>query len=145
CGVKQVCLIKDGDVLRLAPEPAEVVGEVKTGVMAIDGKKIIPVNSGVLRQRRRMIEDGSVVATVVLDKNGTVLGQAQFSAVGLMEQDSPEFAQMDEAIKAAMEKMPPEARLDDKTVVDTVKSCVRKVVMESCGRRPMVDVHLVRV
>lgn len=145
CGVKQVCLIKDGDVLRLAPEPAEVIGEVKTGVMAIDGKKIIPVNSGVLRQRRRMIEDGSVVATVVLDKSGTVSGQAQFSAVGLMEQDSPEFAQMDAAIKAALEKMPPEARADDKTVVDTVKSCVRKVVMESCGRRPMVDVHLVRV
>ena len=92
-----------------------------------------------------MIEDGSVVATVVLDKKGGVMGQAQFSAVGLMEQDSPEFAQMDESIKAAMEKMPPEARLDDKTVVDTVKSCVRKVVMESCGRRPMVDVHLVRV
>lgn len=143
-GVKNVCLIADGDVLRLAPDDPETVGKVKTGVMAVDGKKVIPLNSSVLRQRRRMIDDGTVVATVVLNDKGEVLGRIQFSAVGLIENDSDEFAVLEDAVKAALSENA-EYAADDKTVSDAVKAAVRRVVVETHGRRPMVDVHLVRV
>lgn len=142
CGVKRVCLIGDGDVLRLAPDPAEVVGRVKTGVMAVDGKKIIPLNSSVLRQRRRMIDDGTVVATIVLDAQGKIAGRVHFSAVGLIEDGSDEFSALGEAVAAALNDIDV---FDDKIVTDAVKAAVRHVIVETHGRRPMVDVHLVRI
>lgn len=144
-GVKDIKIIKNGDVLRLGPEPSEVIGEVKTGVLARDGNQIIPINAGVLKQRRRMIDDGTVVATVVMNKKGEINGNVQFSAVGLIESDSPALIRMDEAVKAAILLLTPTRRGDDKTVSDTVKAAVRKVVMETHGRRPLVETHLVRI
>ncbi|MCQ2914371.1 MAG: ribonuclease J [Alphaproteobacteria bacterium] len=144
-GVKKVHIIKDGDVVRIEKDNSEIIGEVVTGILALDGKKLIPLRSDVLKKRRRMIEDGSVVATVVLDKEGNVFGKVQFSAVGLIEENSPEFDKMDENVKLELSRLTPESRLIDQTVIDTVKSASRKIVMEVYGRRPMVDVHLVRI
>ena len=145
CGVPETKLIKDGDVLRLAPEPSEVIGEVPTGILAMDGKRIIPVNANVLRKRRRMIDEGTVVATVVMNGDGAVVGDVQFSAVGLIEDDSPALAQMNDAVKKAVDALSASRKVQDKTVAETVKSSVRKVVMETHGRRPMVETHLVRI
>lgn len=145
CGVQEVILIKDGDVLRLSPDPAEVIGEVQTGIMAIDGKKIIPINAQVLRKRRRMIDEGTVVATVVLDKKGAVVGDIQFSAVGLIDEDGPEIRQMNDAVRIALSTLKPKKADQDKVVADLVKSTVRKIIMETHGRRPMVETHLVRI
>lgn len=145
CGVKKTVILKDGDVLRLDGENPEIVGEVKTGVLARDKKQIIPLNAGVIKQRRHMIEDGMVVATVVLNKKGAVTGDVQFSAAGLIEAGDPAFEKMNQSVKSAIEQLSVDKRGDDRTVADTVKSAVRKVVMETHGRRPMVDTHLVRV
>lgn len=92
-----------------------------------------------------MIDDGTVVATLVLDKKGTVVGDVQFSAVGLIENADPVMGQMDTAVKQAVELLGKDKRLDDQSVADTVKSAVRKVVMETHGRRPLVETHLVRI
>ncbi len=145
CGVKKAVILKDGDVLRLDGENPEIIGEVKTGVLARDKKQIIPLNAGVIKQRRHMIEDGMVVATVVLNKKGAVLGDVQFSAAGLIEAGDPAFEKMNQGVKDAIEQLSADKRKDDRTIADAVKSAVRKVVMETHGRRPMVDTHLVRV
>lgn len=145
CGVKQTVLIKDGDVLRFDGGEAEVVGAVQSGLMAMDGRKIIPVNADVLKKRRRMIEEGTVVATVVLNGENKVVGTVKISAVGLIDGDSAEMAVLDEGIKAALEGLSSARLKDDGSVEDTVKAAVRKTVMENHGRRPMVDVHLVRI
>lgn len=145
CGIKETVIIKDGDVLRLDIRPATIIGQVETGVLARDRKKILPLNANVLKQRRRMIDEGTVVATVVLDKNGLVVGNIQFSTMGLIEQDDPIIREMDESIKQAIMQLSEKQRFDDKIVIDTLKFCVRKVVMRTHGRRPLVDTHLVRI
>lgn len=145
CGVKNTVIIKDGDVLSLSSEKPEIIGEVKTGVLVKDKKQIIPLNAGILKQRRRMIDDGTVVATVVLDKKGKIVGDVQFSAVGLIEESDPVFAQMNDAVKSALETLPCEQRFEDRSIEEAVKSAVRKIVMQTHGRRPLVNTHLVRV
>lgn len=145
CGISQTVIPKDGDVISFGADKAEVIGSVQSGLMAMDGRKIIPVNADVLKKRRRMLEDGTVVATVVLDKKNTVVGSVQISATGLIDAQSPEMSVLDEGIKAALSSLTPARLKDDGSVADAVKAAIRKTVMENHGRRPMVDVHLVRV
>lgn len=145
CGISQTVISKDGDVISFGADKAEVIGSVQSGLMAMDGRKIIPVNADVLKKRRRMLEDGTVVATVVLDKKNTVVGSVQISATGLIDAQSPEMSVLDEGIKAALSSLTPTRLKDDGSVADAVKAAIRKTVMENHGRRPMVDVHLVRV
>lgn len=145
CGISQTVIPKDGDVISFGADKADVIGSVQSGLMAMDGRKIIPVNADVLKKRRRMLEDGTVVATVVLDKKNTVVGSVQISATGLIDAQSPEMSVLDEGIKAALSSLTPARLKDDGSVADAVKAAIRKTVMENHGRRPMVDVHLVRV
>lgn len=145
CGISQTVIPKDGDVISFGADKAEVIGSVQSGLMAMDGRKIIPVNADVLKKRRRMLEDGTVVATVVLDKKNAVVGSVQISATGLIDAQSPEMSILDEGIKAALSSLTPARLKDDGSVADAVKAAIRKTVMENHGRRPMVDVHLVRV
>lgn len=145
CGISQTVIPKDGDVISFGADKAEVIGSVQSGLMVMDGRKIIPVNADVLKKRRRMLEDGTVVATVVLDKKNAVVGSVQISATGLIDAQSPEMSVLDEGIKAALSSLTPARLKDDGSVADAVKAAIRKTVMENHGRRPMVDVHLVRV
>ncbi|MBR1778450.1 MAG: ribonuclease J [Alphaproteobacteria bacterium] len=146
CGVQNAVILKDGDVLRLDTSVPEIIGEVQTGILARDRKQIIPLNAGILKQRRRMIDDGTVVATVVLDKTGNLVGDVQFSAVGLIAANDPVLSQMNAAVQLELSGLSgADRRENDQAVFDTVKAAVRHVVMETHGRRPLVDVHLVRI
>lgn len=146
CGVEKTVILKDGDVLRLDMAEPEIIGEVKTGILARDRKQIIPLNASVLKQRRRMLDDGTVVATVVLDKKGNVVGDAQFSAVGFIEAEDPAMAKMNEAVKQALTELSAADRKEnDQAIFETTKAAIRHVVVETHGRRPLVDVHLVRI
>lgn len=146
CGVKKTVILKNGDVLRLSGGEPEIVGEVETGVLARDKKQIIPLNANVLKQRRRMIDEGTVVATVVLDKKGTVVGDVQFSAVGFIEAEDPALAEMNTSVKQALSELSmSDLKEKDQIVFDAVKYAVRRVVAQTHGRRPLVDVHLVRI
>ena len=146
CGVRNTVILKDGDVLRLDTSVPEIIGEVQTGVLARDRKQIIPLNAGILKQRRRMIDDGTVVATVVLDKKGAVVGDVQFSAVGLIPAGDPVLDRMNEAVRSVLTELSGADRKEnDQIIFDTVKAAVRRVLVETHGRRPLVDVHLVRI
>jgi len=68
CGVAETVEISDGAMLRLAPGPVEVVEHVPTGRLCVDGPRLVRLDSEILRNRRRMVFNGSAVVTVVLDK-----------------------------------------------------------------------------
>lgn len=145
CGVEKTVVIHDGDVVRLAPDGVEIVGQVQTGVLAVDGKKIIPVNADVIRKRRKMLSEGTVVVTLVLDKKGKMLGEAQVSAVGLIDADSDDMTALKQSVREQIEALDAAKKKDDAIVADTVKAGVRKSVMQTHGRKPMVETHLVRI
>src|SRR5438105_14534597 len=82
CQVQQPLVIQNGDMVRLAPSGASVVDEVPVGRLASDGKSLLPLGGGVLQQRRRLGSDGSVVATLVVDRRGWLAAPPQISMIG---------------------------------------------------------------
>ncbi|HSV30136.1 MAG TPA: ribonuclease J, partial [Candidatus Omnitrophota bacterium] len=93
CQVKQALRIENGAMVRLAPGPAEVVDHVPTGRLAVDGQdfdggpRLVRTDSDILRDRRRMVFNGSAVCTLVIDGKGKLLGDPQLTALGLLDAD----------------------------------------------------------
>jgi ribonuclease J len=79
CQVPETFVAPNGTVLRLAPGPAEVVDEVFSGRLALDGNRLISMGGSVLRERRVMMHNGTAVATLVVDRNGTLQADPQIS------------------------------------------------------------------
>ena len=68
CGVKQVIQIRNGDLLRLAPD-ARVIDEVPAGRLYKDGALIVEADARTVADRRRLSFAGAVsVALAITDK-----------------------------------------------------------------------------
>jgi ribonuclease J len=147
CQVPKQMVIGNGDMLKLAPGEPEIVGQVQTGRLAMDGTRLVPADSVVLRDRNRMMYNGSAVVTVVFDRAGKMLGDPQVSAVGLLdpEHEAEEHEAVVEAVKEAVAELPAAARRDDEVTREAVRVAVRRHLKKSHGKKPLTDVHLVRV
>src|SRR5690348_1407700 len=85
CQVPEALVIENGDMVRLDRAGGARVDEVPVGRIGSDGKSLLPIGGVVLQQRRRLGNDGSVVATLVVDRLGRLAAPPQISLVGLAE------------------------------------------------------------
>ena len=147
CQVPEPVGARNGYAVRLAPGRATVVGEVQHGRIAVDGTRLIPMESAALRDRRRLAWNGSAVVTVVVDKEGRVKGPPQVAINGVYDRDvEPEIAhEVEDAVTVAVEDLPKPRRKDDAELRETARLAVRRSIRALCGKRPQIDVHLVRV
>lgn len=138
-------IIEEGDVLELNNGEPEVLGEVPVGCLAVDGKKIIGLTSNVLKKRQKMIEGGTIVGTVVVGKKGNVLGEPQVSAFGLMDTAPQDQRKLVALIKSNVQQLPAEHRKDDEKICEEIRMTVRRFISEQYGKKPLIEIHLVRV
>jgi ribonuclease J len=94
-----------------------------------------------------MVHNGSAVLTIVLDRMGKLLGDPQISAHGLLdaEHEAEEHDAVIEAVREAIDELPRPARQNDELVRETARLAVRRHLKQSHGKKPLTDVHLVRV
>jgi ribonuclease J len=147
CQVQQPLVIQNGDVVRLTASGASVVDEVPVGRLASDGKGLLPLDGTALKDRRRVTFNGSAVATLVLDRRGELLAQPTVSTIGLVEPTAAEAAApaLRSAIQRALDELPASLRRDDEAVHDAARRALRRVLNERFGKRPLVEIHLVRI
>jgi len=147
CQVQQPLVIQNGDMVRLAARGARIVDEVPVGRLASDGKGLLPVDGMALKERRRVTFNGSAVATLVLDRRGEPLAQPTISTIGVVEPAEAEAAApaLRSAVERAIDELPVSLRRDDEAVRDAARRALRRVLNERFGKRPLVEIHLVRI
>ncbi|HYZ62407.1 MAG TPA: ribonuclease J [Acetobacteraceae bacterium] len=144
CGVTPI-MLEDGDVLGLAPGYPEVIDSAPVGRLVLDGNRVVPLNGGVLSARRRMLFNGVVLGSVAVDGEGRLMGKPRVSAPGLLEPDDPETARLTAEFGQAVAELPPGLRQDDGALADAARAALRRALGRRLQKRPMVDVHLLRV
>ena len=147
CQVQQAIMPANGQVIRLAPGPAETVATVKSGRLALDGSVLREVGSAVLRDRHRLMYNGAATATVVVDVKGVLKAPPAITARGLLdpEVDAGDIAKVAEAVGAAVKALKAQEKRDDAAVSEAVRRAVRKTIQGLRGHKPVTDVHVMRV
>ncbi len=139
----------NGDLIRLAPGPVEVVDEVPTGRLFLDGNRLTPEHSGGMQERRRMSWSGHLSVSVAIDEKGRVKDGPFVAARGFSETDGrvadESLDQLDEAVEKAMEKMSRKDIHNDENVERALLRSVRKSAEGLFGKRPLVDINILRV
>ncbi|MTJ84113.1 MAG: ribonuclease J [Telmatospirillum sp.] len=147
CGVGRSVILEDGEILKLAPGEPEVVDIVSTGRLAVDGTRLVSMDSAIMRDRHRMVYNGSAVVTVVLDRVGNLVGDPQVSAQGLLDagQESEQHEAVVDAVRDALDELSRIARQSDDLVKETARLALRRHLKQSHGKKPVTEVHLVRI
>src|SRR6266436_4700945 len=101
------------------------------------------IGGAVLQQRRRLAGDGSVVATIVVDRRGWLAAPPQVSLIGLAEANAEPARTLCDALADAMEGLPAPQRHDDAAVRDIARRVLRRGLNERFGKRPLIEIQLV--
>ncbi len=140
---------RNGDMVRLAPGKPCVVDTVPSGRLYLDGNRLVPAEGEGIRERRALAAFGFVSVSVAIDEQGDLVDGPLVRARGLSEEDGrsadESLIEIDQAAEEAMLKMKRRKRVLDDEVERTLVRAVRKACEQHFGRRPVIDVNILRV
>jgi ribonuclease J len=138
-------LLEDGDILSLAPGRAEVVDSAPVGRLVLDGGRLVPLSGAVMGARRRMLFNGVAIASFAVDSEGKLRGTPRVSAPGLFDADDSDCTRIANELASALAELPAALRRNDEGLLDAAKAALRRALGRRLQKRPLVDVHMLRV
>jgi ribonuclease J len=143
-GVPHAVVPVNGSAIRLAPGKPEIVGHEATGRLVVDGDVILPADGATMMARRRLMHNGYLAATVVVDQRGKLAADPAIIAQGLpVEEDRDDFiAECVEAVEAAAKGA--DSRNEER-YAEAIRLAVRRVAREWTGKKPVTEVQVVRL
>jgi len=145
CQVPETIVAPNGTLVRLAPGPAEIIDHVFSGRLARDGDTLIPLDGESLRERRKLLWNGAAAATLVVDKRGKPLAPPKVSLRGIDDADGELQDAIEDALSEMLADLTSVERTDDRRMEEAARQAVRRVVRAHLGKKPLTDVHIVRI
>ncbi|SJZ47142.1 ribonuclease J [Enhydrobacter aerosaccus] len=145
CQVPETVLAPNGTLVRLAPGPAIVVDHVHAGRLARDGDVLVAVEGGALRERRKLLWNGAASATLVVDRQGRPVAPPKISLRGVSDEEDELIEAIAAALKEMLADLSGAERRDDGRIEEAARQTVRRVVRAHLGKKPLTDVHIVRI
>jgi len=141
-GIPHGIVQKNGDLVRLAPDGPEKIGEERVGRFVLDGDVILPADGGTMNERRRLAFAGLISVAVALDAGDGLRGAVEIDLQGIpVEEDREAF--LEEACTAAADAVR-RGRGNADRLREEVRLAVRRTATEWTGKKPVVSVLLVR-
>ena len=145
CQVPETIVAPNGTLVRLAPGPAEIIDHVPAGRLARDGDGLVPLDGNSLRERRKLLWNGSAAATLVIDGKGRAVAPPKVSLRGIEDEDGALALAIVAGLSEMIADLNPSERRDDGRIEEAARQAVRRVVRAHLGKKPLTDVHIVRI
>jgi ribonuclease J len=145
CGVSEVLIVTNGEIVRLAPGPAKIVDDAPVGRIYRDGRLLINAEDTPVRERRKLAAVGIIVVALALTKRGELLGEPQVALDGVPVADrggEPMLDIVQDAVDGCLVSIPPARRKDTAMVTEAVRRSVRAAAAQAWGKKPIVKVLL---
>ncbi|MCB1519893.1 MAG: ribonuclease J [Hyphomicrobiaceae bacterium] len=142
-GVPSVVPAFNGQMVRLAPDPAEIIDDVPVGRLFRDGRLLVPSVEGPVRDRRKLATVGICVVAVTLTTRGEVKGEAQILLDGVPQFDAEGDEMFDivaDAVDGTLDSIPPKRRKDPDLVSEAIRRAARSAIAQVWGKKPICKV-----
>ena len=144
-GIPNVMHVRNGDMVRLAPDPLVFPGEVRVGRLYLDGNILCTPDESGVKGRRRLMFGGHIVVSLCLDNRGTVVSGPTLVVEGLPEVEDDEDSVEDivrRTVAGTLKGIPPKRRADAQLVNNALQRAVRGEVGAFWGKKPNVTVFV---
>jgi ribonuclease J len=141
-GIPRAIVQRNGDLVRLAPDGPEKIGEERVGRLVLDGDVILPSDGSTINERRKIAFSGLITVAVPIDADERLAGKVLVRPFGVpIEQDRDDF--IADATDVATRAYEPTR--DVEKVREAVRLAVRRCATLWTGKKPVVEVMLVEV
>lgn len=147
-GIETVAEIRNGDMLKLAPNPAEIIDEIVAGQIYKDGNLIGNEDELGIKERRKLSYVGHISASLLLDKQHNLSELPEIVLFGVPDTDSQDNLIthiVSDTIEKTIASIPRIKRNDDEVVREAIRRAIRSTVNEIWGKKPVCTVFLHRL
>jgi len=138
--VKQAIVPRNGQMFRLAPGRAELIDEVLSGYIHLDGRVLVSEAAGFAKARRGLGFAGIIAITLMVDSKGRSAAPAAIVTEGIPEPVAAAVrATVEEHIARAGKRSSPDE------LAETVRKAARRAASEAWGKKPITRVMVVEV
>ncbi len=132
--VPQALVPENGQMFRLAPGRPELIDEVPSGRIFMDGRVLVAEGEGLTKDRRAMAYAGLLVVALVVDHKGRIAAPPTVLGEGMPEP-------VEEAVlKAVEETLDKNKRSDPDDLAENVRRAARRAAHDSWGKKPITRV-----
>jgi len=111
--------------------------------LILDGDVILPADGATMNERRRISVNGVIAVTVALDDKGRLRGEPAVALQGVpVEEDKEAF--VEEACLAAAQAVNG-GKKDEAALREAIRLGVRRTATSWTGKKPVVDVSIIRI
>jgi ribonuclease J len=146
-GVQEVLSIRNGNMVRLTPGPAQTIDHAPVGRLFRDGNLLVPTDEGPVRERRSLAYAGIVIVALARSGRGNVSPEAEIVLDGVPQADAegrPVVEIVRRTVEGTLRSIPRDRQKDTEMVREAVRRAVRAVVDDAWGKRPVVKVLVTR-
>lgn len=142
CGIKQIMIVRDGDVVNIYNSHAENVGQIPTDELGVDRKNLISLGAQVIKNRKRIAYNCSLFISVVLGTNWEV-EDLQIDSIDILEETA--FTELKNTIKEEMLKSIPVeiVKLNYRIpqIKEYIQAKIRKMILKATDIKPVTFMH----
>ncbi|NOZ90364.1 MAG: ribonuclease J [Epsilonproteobacteria bacterium] len=143
CGVNErnILLMSDGDQVEITTKYVKKVKTVKVGKSYIDNQNNKEIKSEVVNDRQKLAQDGIVNIALQIDKTTKkVIGKAVVTTHGLVpNKELKRFShEIDNIIESFLINAKPEQLSSPKTLQDELRTIIRKHIVRTKRRYPII-------
>lgn len=147
-GIKEVAECRNGDVVRLAPGPVQIIDQVAAGRVYQDGDIYVHEESRTVAERRKLSFAGIVSVAIAMSGRGDIVGDPWVDMTGLPEEYEPKKSMQDlvaDAVDDAITSLPKARRRDPAALEQAIERSVRGSVNNVWGKKPLCHVLILQV
>ncbi|WP_455478353.1 ribonuclease J [Bartonella sp. B10] len=144
-GIKTVVEIRNGNILRLAPEPIKVIDHAPVGRLYKDGCLIGNEDELGIRERRKLSYAGHVVVSLHMNSKKYLFDNIGLTTLGLPERSKKGKILKDillDVVENTINNIPHTKRKNNKLIQEAIRRAVRAAVNEVWQKKPVCTVFL---
>ena len=125
---------QNGQMFRLAPGRPELIDEVPSGRIHMDGRVLVAEGEGLAKDRRAMAFAGLLVVSLVVDSKGRIAADPVVLGEGMPE------AVEEAVLKAVEDTLAGNKRSDPDDLAENVRRAARRAAHDAWGKKPITRV-----
>lgn len=144
CGILEAVIPENGALIHLASGQPKIIDKIPTGRFGLDGDRLVPMGSFMLRDRYRLSIQGTIVVTIALDRVGQPARPIHLTMLGVAE-PGKEMDEVSREINRVIRQTLNEEQKDDEARAEALRIAIRRSVNTRLGKKPLTEVHLVQI
>ena len=138
--------VQNGDIVKLFPGKPHVFDKAPSGRLYLDGNMSVEEDSQSIKDRKNLSANGYMEVTILISQKGNIHKRPVLTFRGIPVYDVDEFIYgLEEAIEGTIRTFSLGNKKQEYNLIDALKITCKKYTKEMTGKKPFININLVKI